>query len=236
MQEIYDSKFVEELFDQMSDSYSRVNYITSFGFSNRWRYQCVKELNIQKGEIVVDLLTGMGECWKYILTKENEVKKLVALDFSKEMIKQAHSNRLKYPNEQIEIRRENIFKNGIKNESAEYVVSGFGLKTFDEKQLNKLALEIKRILKQNGKFSLVDVSVPKSIFLRFGYMFYLKKVIPVLGKLLLGNPETYKMLGIYTENFKDSKRVFQVFKENGFEVEYISYFFGCASGIKGIKR
>lgn len=236
MERIYQSEFVEELFDKMSGSYSRMNYITSFGFSEKWRRQCVGELDIQKGAVIVDLMTGMGECWKYILKKENEVKKLIALDFSKEMIKKATENKGRFENEQIEIRRENVFKNGIEKESADYVISGFGLKTFNEDQLNNLAFEINRILKRNGKFSLIDVSVPKNKVLKFGYMFYLKNIIPILGKLLLGNPENYKMLGIYTEEFKNSKKVFQIFKEQGFDVKYVNYFYGCASGIKGSKK
>ena len=54
-------------------------------------------------------------------------------------------------------------------------------------------------------------------------------------KIFVGNPESYKMLGVYTEEFKNSKNVFEIFYNLGFEVEYIEYFFGCASGIKGKK-
>jgi len=236
MEGIYESKFVEELFDNMSGSYSRINYITSFGFSERWRRQCVEELNIQKGAIIVDLMTGMGECWTYILKKDHAVKKLIALDFSKEMIKQANQNKLTYKKQQIEVRKENVFENGIKNEAADYIVSGFGLKTFNERQLKKLAFEIDRILMRNGQFSLIDVSVPQNKLLKIGYMFYLKNIIPIFGKLLLGNPETYKMLGIYTEAYQNSKNVLKIFKAQGFEVEYVNYFYGCASGIKGRKK
>lgn len=67
-------------------------------------------------------------------------------------------------------------------------------------------------------------------------MFYLKRVIPLIGKLFLGNPENYKMLGIYTQKYKNSKKLYHIFKEANFEIEYIEYFFGCATGIKGIKR
>lgn len=236
MERIYDSDFVAELFDKMSGSYSRMNYITSFGFSARWRKQSVEQLDIKKGATVVDLMTGMGECWKYILKKEHQIKQLIALDISTEMIKRAKQNRLKYDGQSIEIRHENVFKNKIKSESAEYVISGFGLKTFDEKQLKNLAAEIDRILKKNGTFSLIDVSVPEGRILRSLYLFYLKQIIPMLGRLLLGNPETYKMLGIYTERFKNSKRVLEIFESQGFEVAYVDYFFGCASGIKGKKQ
>lgn len=109
------------------------------------------------------------------------------------------------------------------------------MKTFNAKQLNDLALEINRILKEGGEFSFIDVSVPRNKLLQFFYMFYLKQVIPILGRLFLGNPSTYKMLGIYTEKFQNSKEVHSIFSAHFEHVEYYEYFFGCASGIVGRK-
>ena len=236
MKEIYEPKFVEKLFDKMSRSYSKVNYVTSFGFSERWRRQCVEEIEIENGKVVIDLMTGMGECWKHILKKcNNNESKLISLDFSTEMINRAEKNKKKFNNYNIEILKENVFENSIKNKTADYVISGFGLKTFNDEQLEKLATEIDRILKPNGKFSLVDVSVPKSSILKPFYLFYLKNIIPIMGKLFLGSPETYKMLGIYTQEFINSKNVEKIFSKFNFEVEYVEYFYGCASGIKGRK-
>lgn len=235
MKEIYEPKFVEKLFDKMSSSYSKMNYITSFGFSERWRRQCVEEIEIKKGKTVVDLMTGMGECWKHILKTSDKSSKLIGLDFSTEMINRAEKNKVKFSDSTIEILKENVFKNSITNETADFVVSGFGLKTFNDEQLEKLANEINRILKPNGKFSLIDVSIPKSKILKPFYMFYLKSIIPLLGKLFLGSPETYKMLGVYTEEFGNSRNAFRIFSKPEFEVEYVEYFYGCASGIKGRK-
>tara|TARA_R110002049_G_scaffold279278_8_gene458241 strand:- start:184 stop:897 length:714 start_codon:yes stop_codon:yes gene_type:complete len=235
MKEIYDPKFVESLFDNMSGSYSKMNYITSFGFSERWRRQCVEEIEIEQGKTVVDLMTGMGECWKHILNKSDKNSKLIGLDFSTEMTNRAERNRLKFKNHSVQILKENVFDNTIKNGVADYVISGFGLKTFNDKQLGELANEISRILKPNGKFSLIDVSVPKNVILKTFYMFYLKKIIPILGRIFLGSPETYKMLGVYTEEFRNSKNTHRIFNRSEFEVEYVEYFFGCASGIKGRK-
>src|SRR5690606_27404909 len=180
MKEIYEPKFVEKLFDKMSSSYAKMNYITSFGFSERWRRQCVEEIDIKPGKTVVDLLTGMGECWKHILKDSNDNSNLIGLDFSTEMVKRAEKNKRKFPDRKIKILHENVFANSIKNETADYVISGFGLKTFNDDQIKRLAGEIERILKPQGKFSLIDVSVPKNRFLKSLYMFYLKNIIPVL--------------------------------------------------------
>lgn len=45
---IYDPQFVKNLFNTMSGSYERMNYITSFGFSIRWRKQFLRSLHLLK--------------------------------------------------------------------------------------------------------------------------------------------------------------------------------------------
>ena len=139
MKEIYEPKFVEQLFDKMSSSYSKMNYITSFGFSERWRRQCVEEIGIEKGKTVVDLMTGMGECWKHILKKSDKNSILIGLDFSTEMANRAEKNKLNFKDSKIEILKENVIENSIDKQSADFVISGFGLKTFNEQQLGELA-------------------------------------------------------------------------------------------------
>lgn len=236
MKEIYEAKFIEKLFDKISNSYSKVNYVTSFGFGTRWRKQCVDQLQIEEGKVVVDLMTGMGECWEYILKNESDDSKLIGLDFSSEMIKRAEQKKLKFSQSNIELLREDVFENSIESGSADYVISGFGLKTFNDEQFAKFANEIDRLLKPNGKFSLVEISVPKIRILKPFFMFYVKTIIPTLGRIFLGSPENYKMLGIYAEKFQNSKKVYNAFKKGNFEVEYVEYFFGCATGIKGVKK
>ena len=100
----YNPKFVEELFDRMSASYELMNYYSSFGFSDKWRKQFVNEIDIEKKELViVDLMSGMGECWKFILTKMGENSNLIALDFSAKMINKAKKRKEKYIDKNIKI-------------------------------------------------------------------------------------------------------------------------------------
>ncbi|MGV0947330.1 class I SAM-dependent methyltransferase [Empedobacter falsenii] len=51
MNDIYDPTFVKKLFNKMSNSYERMNYITSFGFSIIWRKQFIKALNKKESKI-----------------------------------------------------------------------------------------------------------------------------------------------------------------------------------------
>lgn len=62
MKNIYDPIFVKNLFNKMSKSYERMNYIASFGFSIIWRKQFIKKLDKNESKIkVIDLLSGLGE-------------------------------------------------------------------------------------------------------------------------------------------------------------------------------
>lgn len=180
-------------------------------------------------------MTGMGECWKHILRNSDKESKLIGLDFSSEMINRAQKNKVKFKQLTIQLLKENVFENSIPNETADYVISSFGLKTFNDEQLEKLAKEIHRILKPNGKFSLIDISIPNHKILKPIFVLYLKNIIPILGRLFLGSPEAYKMLGVYTEEFTDSKNAYHIFNRLEFEIEYLDYFYGCATGIKGRK-
>ncbi len=234
--DIYDPGFVLRLFEEMSSSYERMNYITSFGFSERWRRQLVHAAHLQPGDVVADLMTGMGECWRPILRGIGPKGKLIALDFSEGMLRFARPLVPRYPAHSITILHEDLFQNSISDHSVDVVLSGFGMKTFSDAQLAAMARTIARMLKPGGRIALMDVSTPTAAVMRWPYMFYLKRVIPLLGWLFLGNPENYRMLGRYSERFGNAQKVAQIFNDNGLQVDYVSYFFGCATGVVGNLR
>lgn len=234
--DIYDEKFVENLFNRMSKTYGTANYLSSFGFTERWRKKCVNEINWSlKFEQGFDLMSGMGETWNIINRECKNNHKLVGVDISPEMNSKANEKINKYQALEISIREENMLQNQIESNSCDYIVSAFGLKTFSDEQLKKLAKEVNRILRINGQFSFVEISKPKNVLLIIPYMFYLKIIIPIIGKVFMGNSMDYKMLGIYCEKFKDCTN-FKMYLENeGLKVQMCKYFFGCATGVKGKK-
>jgi ubiquinone/menaquinone biosynthesis methyltransferase len=232
---IYNPAFVKELFNRMSSSYERMNFITSFGFSIRWRKQFLNSFIPTKQKVeIIDFLTGMGETWsatKNIMPNST----LTVLDFSEGMLKYAEQKSKDKFNNEIIILHQDILQNKLPSNYFDFVTCAFGLKTFNDEQISILASETKRILKQDGLFSFVEVSKPNSKMLKILYGFYLGKVIPILGKLLLGNPSEYKMLWEYTERFGNAKNAAEIFTKTGLKVEFKSYFYGCATGFSGRK-
>lgn len=220
----------------MSKSYGLTNYICSFGFSQRWRRQCIDDLPaIKKDAFGYDMMSGMGEAWKFILKKINKNGKLIAIDISDKMNEKAHKHKKEWNLQNVEIQKKDILQNNIASNSADFIISTFGIKTFNQVQKKQFAKEIARILKVNGSFSVVEISKPKGWFFNVFYMFYLQIIIPFIARAFLGNPSDYKMLGQYCANFGDCSEFAQYLKEEGLTINYKKYFYGCATGVYGSK-
>lgn len=236
MKDIYEPEFVKKLFNQMSASYERMNYITSFGFSIRWRKQFIQKITATDEKVkVIDLLSGLGENWNYLIKRFPNAK-FYAVDFSDEMIEKSKKKNIEKLDSRFIILNQNFLESDLESNEFDIVSCAYGMKTFNENQLEIIAKEVSRILKPGGKFSFVEVSKPEPRILHFFYSLYIGKIIPILGKLFLGNPQDYKMLWIYTEKFQNAKRVIEIFEKENLKTNYDSYFFGCASGISGVKK
>lgn len=236
MENIYEPEFVKLLFNRMSSSYERMNIITSFGFSVIWRKKFIDKLGADKSEIkVIDLLSGLGENW-ITLIKYFPNATFFALDFSEEMYRASKQKSVTKLGNRFEVYNQDILKNKLPTNEFDIVTCAFGLKTFNEKQIDKLAQTIYRILKPSGKFTFIEVSKPKNKVLHFLYKLYLKRIIPVLGKIFLGNPSDYRMLWQYTEKFESCNKIIEIFKRNNLEAHFDCYFYGCATGVSGIKK
>ena len=104
---------------------------------------------------------------------------------------------------------------------------------FNLATVSAFAQEIQRVLKPGGSFSLLEISSASGW--RFGaiYRWYVSAVIPQLGRLLLGDIECYRMLGVYTQAFGSCELVAPVFAAAGLSVQVRRHFFGCATALVG---
>ncbi|WP_182866683.1 class I SAM-dependent methyltransferase [Rhodopirellula sp. JC639] len=235
MVQIYDPNFVRQLFDEMSATYGIVNLISSFGFCRRWRRQCIEQLSYRESLTVVDLMTGMGELCPAIAKRIGPGGKIIAVDNSPVMCRKAWQNHDGRLGCELDIREEDALGSEIPDASADRVVCSFGLKTFSLDQTVALAHEVHRILKPGGSYSFIEISVPPARWLRVPYLFYLHQLIPIIGRILMGNPDNYRMLGVYTVAFGDCHTAVAAFRQAGLDPSRRSYFFGCATGLVGAK-
>ncbi len=234
-EDIYDPKFVKGVFDRCSDRYITFSLVCSLGFTERWRAQCVAAMPAPPADDAkgYDLMAGTGEVWTHLLKRFDGIKAVTAVDISSGMHRLAMERLHAHRAHKIEFIEDDLFASDLPSDSADFVISTFGLKTFNPEQHERLAELIARVLKPGGVFSLIEASDPRGWWLRPLFLLHLKVILPLVERTLLRGAQDFSMIGAYTSNFGNASELAAMLRSHGLEVEYTKYFFGCATGVAG---
>jgi demethylmenaquinone methyltransferase/2-methoxy-6-polyprenyl-1,4-benzoquinol methylase len=236
-QDIYHPAFVKGVFDRCSRRYIAFSYVCSMGFTERWRRQCVAAIPEQTTPPaeIVDLMSGTGEVWPHLLARFPEAGHVTAVDISSGMhahaIERLHAMR----RDNIRFVEADVLSLELPAASADVIVSTFGLKTFNRDQHKQLATAIARTLRPGGTFSLIEASDPRGWIFRPLYRFHLAVLLPLIERLFMRGAQDFAMIATYSRNFGDCRGLAHDLAEEGLEVDYRRYFFGCATGVVGRK-
>lgn len=235
-QDIYDPVFVRDVFDRCSGKYIAFSYVCSMGFTERWRRQCVAALALPPGaQTGYDLMAGTGEVWPHLLAARPEIERIVAVDISPGMHKRAIERLHAMRAHRIEFIEDDFLSSDLPDASADFVVSTFGLKTFNPEKQQRLAALTARVLKPGGRFAFIEASDPKGWALRWLYLLHLKTILPLIERLFLRGAQDFSMIGSYASNFGDARAFTAMLAEQGLQAEFRKAFFGCATIACGSK-
>ena len=96
----------------------------------------------------------------------------------------------------------------------DFYTIGFGLR--NTKNLNKTLSEAYRVLKPGGRFLCLEFSKIQNTSLDFIYKNY-SKLIPYIGKLVVGEKEPYKYLVESIEGFINQNELISLMEKNNFK-------------------
>ena len=237
-QDIYDPVTVADLFDRCSSAYRWWSAVASFGMTRIWRIVCVKSLpstTKQDGKFL-DLMAGTGEVWPHLIRRFPNLSAIEAVDNSRRM----HEEALERLHSQRSDRCSHLLANALEvdlpRNSADSVISTFGLKTFNLDQQQRIAQQVQRILRPGGTFSFIEASDPVTWRFRPLYRFYMDRCLPLVERLALKGAQDFSMIGTYTKNFKNCDAFAEALRSEGLVVNTYSHFFGCATGVYGNKK
>ncbi|MBI1407589.1 MAG: methyltransferase domain-containing protein [Caulobacter sp.] len=236
-EDLYDPRFVKAVFDRCSDRYIAFSYICSMGFTERWRRQCVELMPppAVAAPSGYDFMAGTGEVWPHLLKRLPDTASITAVDISSGMHKRALERLHAMRAHRIAFIEDDLLASDLAPESADFVVSTFGLKTFNAEQHQRLATLTARVLKPGGVFSMIEASDPRGWWLRPLYRLHLLVVLPAIERLFLRGARDFAMIGTYSTNFGDASGFAEDLRAEGLEVGYQRFFFGCATAVWGRK-
>jgi len=225
---------VHHVFENIYTKYDSMNSIISFQRHKAWRKDTMKRMNVQAGEMALDVCCGTGD-WSISLAEAvGETGKVIGLDFSKNMLSIAEEKKNDLQLNQLELVHGNAMELPYEDNCFDYVTIGFGLRNVPDYMT--VLKEMHRVVKPGGKVVCIETSQPTLIGYRQAYYFYFRFIMPVLGKLIAKSYKEYSWLQESAKDFPGKKELKQMFLEAGFnKVEMKSYTGGVAAMHMGFK-
>ena len=203
---------VQNVFDQVYDQYDLMNDFMSLGVHRLWKKDLLNMMNPSSNQKLIDVACGTGDIAKLFLNYVNKKSYVTCVDPNIGMIKKGKEKLKKFNNLNWVVASAEKLPMTIN--SFDFYTISFGLR--NTKDLNKSLSEAYRVLKPGGRYLCLDFSKIENSGLDFIYKKY-SKVIPSIGKLIVGEKEPYEYLVKSIENFVNQDELIDLMKKNGFQ-------------------
>lgn len=204
---------VAQMFDTISDNYDGLNRVISFGTDIKWRKKVLKLVANTNPENILDIATGTGDL--AILMANTSAKKIIGLDISAGMLEVGKKKiEKKNLSEKISMVLGDSENMPFEDNSFDAITVAFGVRNFEN--LEKGLSEIKRVLKPNGIFVILETSVPERFPFKQGYKLYTKNILPLIGKLFSRDNSAYAYLSESASVFPYGEALNNILRNIGF--------------------
>ena len=228
-------KQVTQMFDTISNEYDGLNRVISLGIDQSWRKKVVNYVNEIQPESILDIATGTGDL-VIMYANKTKANKIVGLDISEGML---NVGRKKIIERKLDNRIEMVVGDSenlpFAANSFDAITVSFGVRNFET--LEKGLSEILRVLKPNGRFVILETSVPTKFPFKQGYQFHTKVVLPLIGKLFSKDKKAYGYLSESAANFPFGEALNNILRKVGFiDVKDRPQTFGVATIYTSTKK
>ena len=201
---------VQNVFDQVYDQYDLMNDFMSFGIHRLWKKSMLNMMNPSSKQKLIDVACGTGDIAKLYLKHVNELSEITCIDPNEGMISKGKEKLKGYKNlNWIIAPAENL---PVADNSFDFYTISFGLR--NAKNLKRSISEAYRVLKTGGRFFCLEFSKIHNSSLNLIYKNY-SKLIPTIGRLVVGEKMPYEYLIKSIENFVNQDELIDLMiKEN----------------------
>ena len=203
---------VQNVFNQVYDQYDLMNDFMSLGIHRLWKKNLVNLMNPSSAKNLIDVACGTGDIAKIYLKNVGQNSKITCIDPNKKMIEKGKEKLKEYKN--LDWIISSAEKLPVKTNYYDFYTISFGLR--NTKNLNDTLSEAYRVLKPGGRFLCLEFSKIQNAGLNFAYKNY-SKIIPKLGKLIIGDKKPYEYLIKSIENFINQDELIDLMKKNDFK-------------------
>jgi len=207
---------VADVFHSVADKYDIMNDLMSAGIHRLWKRYTIETSGAKKGDVILDLAGGTGD---------------LAIKFSRIVGTEGLVTLSDINGSMLENGRERLVNMGIAG-NVEYVQANaeclpfedntyniitiaFGLRNVTDK--DKALRSMYRVLKPGGKLMVLEFSKPVVPGLKPIYDQYSFKLLPLIGKLVANDEDSYRYLAESIRMHPDQETLKGMMEDAGFE-------------------
>ncbi len=204
---------VKNVFNKVYNQYDLMNDFMSLGVHRLWKNDLINMMNPNSHSKLIDVACGTGDIAKFYLKHVNKKDaEVTCVDPNKGMIKKGKEKLKKFKNLNWVISPAE--KLPIEKNSFDFYTISFGLR--NTKNLDKALSEAYRVLKPGGRYFCLEFSKIQNQGLDIIYKNY-SKIIPLIGKFVVGESKPYEYLIESIENFINQDELINLMEKNSFK-------------------
>ena len=206
---------VKGVFDSVASRYDIMNDLMSGGMHRLWKRYTIQHANARPGQVILDLAGGTGDLAREFARIVGPRGHVVLADINAAMLEHGRRRLVDAGVAgNVELAQVDAETLPFADNTFDRVSIAFGLRNITHKE--KALAEMNRVLKPGGKVLILEFSQPSKA-IKPAYDLYSFKVLPLLGKLVAQDPESYQYLAESIRMHPDQETLLGMMQDAGFE-------------------
>ncbi|SMF96090.1 demethylmenaquinone methyltransferase / 2-methoxy-6-polyprenyl-1,4-benzoquinol methylase [Methylomagnum ishizawai] len=226
------AKLVRSVFDSVAGKYDLMNDLMSMGIHRIWKRIALQLSHVRYGEKVLDLAGGTGDMTALFRERVGDKGRVILSDINAEMLKRGRDRLIDDGvAEGVDYAQIDAEKLPFPDNAFDCVCIAFGLRNVTHK--DEALKSMHRVLKPGGRLIVLEFSEAQGALFKKTYDLYSFKLLPLIGKLVAGDEESYRYLAESIRMHPNQETLKGMMVEAGFErCEY----FNLTQGVVAIHR
>ena len=206
---------VKDVFDSVASRYDIMNDLMSGGLHRLWKRHTVNQAAARPGDVILDLAGGTGDLARAFARKVGPDGHVVLADINAAMLRQGRTRLVDAGVAgNLSIAQVDAQNLPFADSTFNCITMAFGLRNVTDKDAALRSMF--KTLRPGGKAMILEFSEPAKA-LKPAYDLYSFKVLPLLGKLVARDSDSYQYLAESIRVHPDQETLKSMMEEAGFE-------------------